>query len=146
MKTTFSAVIALLLVQSAFATMEPPELWVVEKFKHDFPNSKEIFWSENNTEYVVRFVKDEVVWRLFLNKKDASIIALVRYYQEQNLPAHFIKRLHSFLPGAVINDVTEINVDDKTSYHVVMEEKKHIFFIIVNHEGDFSLKHKFKKS
>lgn len=32
MKTIFSAVIALLLVQSAFATMEPPELWVVEKF------------------------------------------------------------------------------------------------------------------
>lgn len=121
MKTFISAVLALLIVQAAFANNSLPENWVVEKFRYNFPDSKEIFWSETKNEYVVRFMREGVLCRLYISKVDAKFLALTRHYQESMLNPGVREQLHSFLPGASIHGVTEVNIDGKRGYEVVME-------------------------
>ncbi|HRN71721.1 MAG TPA: hypothetical protein PLM81_01245 [Ginsengibacter sp.] len=145
MKTFISAMLALLIVQAAFANRSLPENWVIEKFKYNFPDSKEIFWSETQNEYVVRFMREGVLCRLYINKEDAKFLALIRHYPESRLNPDVREQLHSFLPGASIHGVTEVNISGKRGYEVIMETGKHYFVVDVDCEKNCTIKNKFKK-
>lgn len=145
MKKLITALIAFFLLQTAFAGNLPPT-WMIDKFKFNYPNSVDVRWTETPDHYEVRFTENSANCWLILNKTDASVYALVRYYEEPELNPKIDKELHSFVHHATVKYVTEVNMDNKTGYEVFMIGKKYSYIIEINGDNSLSIKNMFKNS
>lgn len=139
MKTFITLAFMLFLLQPVMAADNPPEEWIVAKFKHDFPNSSQVKWSEHETRYEVCFIKDGIDCRLFISKTDGSDYALIRYYHEEELTPVVREKLHNFLPHASIYGVTEVDMNNKTGYQIIMKNTKHMYVIEVDSNKNIGL-------
>lgn len=148
MKKIFFAAIMLLIVSSAFALKPRPKSMssVIEEFKKDFPAAQNVQWETTDRDYQANFKIDNVRYWLVLDKIDGSQTYLVKYYDESQLRSDLKSSLYNHFPNTKISRVTEINAPNGTVYQVNLDQKDKWFIVLMDDQGNTTLKNSFNKS
>lgn len=135
--------IALFIATSTFASAPISVSTTMKQFNTDYPVATLLNWSETNNHYVIGFIDNGIINRLFVNKKNGKTYAHVRYYKAKDLNSDIKDQLHYFLPSARIQGVTEVNMDGQTGYVVNMVRKDYLYIVNVDENQNITVTNEF---
>jgi hypothetical protein len=144
MKRIFFGLV-LLLSTSAFAANTPVDEQVVKKFQETFPTALDVKWSAYETFYEVVFYNNKIMCRARYDLK-GSILSVLRYYYEKDLPHFIAVKLKEKHPGKKIFGITEITSEEGVVYNIVLEDDTRWFHIRSTDSGYLTLTNKYKKA
>lgn len=101
---------------------------LIESFKASFPHADQVRWLEENDNFIVSFVEDNVFARAFYNQ-DGNLFQLIRYYKDSQLPFVVLHTMQKEFPNKKIFGVVEVTTTDlkknvETTYFVKLEEER----------------------
>lgn len=143
MKNLFLSLVTTLLLVPAMASPMVPAKTLLVKFYHSFPCAANTSWYESKGNYEVRFEMDNARCWLGMNRKNGNQEWLIKYYDGSNLDPALNKALQSDYPGTTISCVTQIDLPSGTYYSVNLKDKKNIYVVIMDSDGNTSLRQKF---
>jgi hypothetical protein len=100
-----------------------------KSFNKDFAGASPI-WSESNDGYTATFTKNGIQSRVNYNKK-GKWHSTIRYYGESELPQDVRHIVKSTYYDFSIFGVTEVSVEDKSAYIVVLEDSRNFIRVKV---------------
>jgi hypothetical protein len=90
-----------------------------KKFNNQFPEAKDAVWYRDGNRTHFYFHGDGEIVRAAM-KENGQLIHTIRYYSPDRLPLDVAATIHSSYKGYKMSSVTEVNIDDKTAYIVVI--------------------------
>ena len=140
-------VIALVLFGLTASATTPPEITekVLKAFRETFTNATDVVWHESGAQYQANFKQADITARATYDA-EGNLLSTVRYYYEQNLPAHILAKLKRKYADRSIFGVTEITTENEISYYIKLEDEKNWYTIKSDVMGYFELKEKYKKA
>ena len=124
---------------------------VIASFKTHFPNAQQIVWHEFTDSYEVFFVDDNVQQRITY-QKDQSLIRMIRYFDEKNLPFDIAFILSKEMPGKKIYGVREISTISEPNsqllreYDLTLYDNDKWYIVKMDSEGNYHVEKKFKRA
>ena len=136
---------ALLVVLSAAATT-PPEVneKVIKAFNETFSEAENVKWQERANLFQADFKISEIAVRA-IYADDGSLLQTVRYYTEKNLPSNILAKVKTRYENKQVFGVTEIVNDNEVSFHIVLKDEKHWYWIKSDPYGNMEQTQKLKR-
>jgi hypothetical protein len=151
MKKFLIAAVALMLSTGSFA-LDPGKIdeKFLQSFRTNFPDAKEVNWSDQQQTYMVTFIKEGIRSRV-IYPKDGSYIHLTRYYNEQNLPFHLRYQVKEEYPGQHIYGIVEVSTISgrgknlAMEYYIKLEDNRNWTTVKIDSYGDLAIVDKYRK-
>lgn len=133
----------------SIAAIAAPNVEVNEKvlraFNETFTNATDVTWNEDANTFQANFKQRSIMVRAKFDK-EGNLLSTIRYYYEDNLPAHILSRLKKKHSTKEIFGVTEISTDSEINYYIKVHDEKHWYTIKADNGGNLEQVEKFKKS
>ncbi len=138
-KVILFAVLAVLLVGNAFATGENNISSVVlNNFKVDFKNAKNVTWSSRTGYPKAAFVLDKREMEVFY-KSDGSIFAISKKIDLDELPVDAKRTFARKYEGYTVKEAIKLEGLDEDAYYISAENEKESVILKVDQHEDLSL-------
>jgi hypothetical protein len=124
---------------------------IIASFQSHFPNARDVTWHDFSQSYEVYFIDAGVQLRI-LYRKDQSLVRVIRYYQENNLPYDIFYILKKELPGRKIYGVTEISTVTQPGsqltreYELTMFDDTKWYILKMDSNGTYTVVKKFARA
>src|SRR4249920_1523539 len=119
-KIIITAISMLALSAGIFARGVEVNEKVLKSFKESFPKAEQVTWQEYTDAYVVNFTTIGIKERITYDK-EGNFVSAIRYYSQDNLPAHIICKLKKNYPDQKVYGVTEVTTETQIQYYVKLE-------------------------
>lgn len=141
MKKILMALVVTCFAAASFATPDA----VLESFSSNFPDAKNVSWSEDRDLYMVYFKKENVQYRLWFNE-NGVVEKSFRYYAKDKLPSFVRTRIEAKHEGKDVMGVVETTDQHHgLRYIIAMQDETHWYEAEIFSNGQMSLKKKFRK-
>ena len=139
--------LAIALMWSSLSVLaNDPNQSVLDAFAKEYPNVKEVKWTEQNDNYEASFKQNEINFKVVFDR-DGNVMKTYKYYGESSLPASILKKLKSKYSGKSVHGVTEVSsYDEGTNYIIMLEDAKEWVEVKATDFGSLTVQRKFKKS
>jgi len=129
------------------AAANPPEVTekVLKAFEETFVKATDVVWHESANFYEARFKQAEVIVRAHYDK-EGNLLQTTRYYSEDMLPINILTKLKKKYAGKSIYGITELTIQDETSYHITLQDDKNWYIVTSDSWGQMELTTKYKKA
>jgi hypothetical protein len=117
---------------------------VLDAFKQDFNNVKNIKWFTRENTYIVSFEQNDIRTRIDYDT-NGHFLSSVRYYDENSLPFNILLEIKEKYKGKTIKIVTEVIEQDSIKYSINVEDEENVYVIESDSEAFIHLAKKFKK-
>ena len=117
---------------------------VLDAFKQDFNNVKNIKWFTRENTYIVSFEQNDIRTRIDYDT-NGHFLSSVRYYCENSLPFNILLEIKEKYKGKTIKIVTEVIEQDSIKYSINVEDEENVYVIESDSEAFIHLAKKFKK-
>jgi hypothetical protein len=118
---------------------------VLQAFQQSFKNASAIEWQESGDRFEVKFVYNEINSRITYNK-DASVVSVLRYYGEEQLPLLLRAKLQKEFAGKHVFGITEFSKEGTLDYYIVLEDATTWSHVKCNSNGEMEVYKEFTKS
>lgn len=138
---------AMLLLASTFAYATDPVVdeKIEKNFHAAFPKAEKVTWYENGTQHEVSFINESVKCRM-LYDKEGNVLKTERYYAAENLPPFITAKLNKKYADKTVFGVTEITINEGTTYHIVLQDSKQWYFVTADNNGFLTFDRKMRKA
>ena len=117
---------------------------VLKIFAKTYPEAQGTTWEDMKEGYRVFFTKNNISYRLQYDQQGNVTLAL-KYYTEENLPPLILNKVKKAYADYKIYSVIEESTDIALTYHVVLEDAKHILNIKSDPTGFLEVESKYNK-
>ena len=129
---------------------DPVNEKLIETFKTSFPHAEQVRWLEENSNFIVTFVEDNIRARAFYNK-DGDLVQLIRYYKDSQIPFVVLHAIKKEFRDKQIFGVVEVtttgsrkNVD--TAYFVKLVDDRSWTTVKVDVHGNTVVTQRLRKA
>lgn len=138
--------LAVLLVVLSAAATTPPEVneKVIRAFNETFSEAENVKWQEMENLFQADFKISEIAVRA-IYADDGSLLQTVRYYTEKNLPSNILAKVKTRYKDKQLFGITEIVNDNEVSFHIVLRDEKHWYWIKSDPYGNMEQTEKLKR-
>ena len=145
MKKIIVALALVFTISSAFAKDVTITKQVIESFRSNFSNIKEITWTITDSYYKAAFTLNEQKVFAFFNC-DGEYLGLTRYISTFQLPLNLQSDLKRHYGQKWVTDLFEVSNDEGTAYYITIEDSNTKFILNSTPGGDWHLYKKEKKN
>ncbi|ULQ55738.1 hypothetical protein KJS94_13905 [Flavihumibacter rivuli] len=130
---------------SSFANVDPIRGVVLQAFRADFGNAKNVEWKsiEDTDLFQATFNYENSQLSAFYNA-EGELVATARYVSQDNLPIMVTKKIRESYPEHVIKNVIEHIANNTTTYHVTLASPKSSMMVTATPSGQLSVFKKIK--
>ena len=129
----------------AFAGEVPVSEKVLNAFKQDFNNAREVEWIEGEDYYRAAFIYyNQHVFAYY--SPDGELYGITRYISSLDLPLRLLISLKKEYTQYWITDLVEVAKKDSTSYYITLEDADTITMLKASDNSDWKTWKKTKKS
>jgi len=121
MKKLILALALVFTISCAFANDVTVTQQVLNSFKSNFYNAKDITWTHTNTYYKAAFTLNEQKVFAFFDL-DGEYLGLSRYISSVQLPVSLLSSLKKHYGQKWITDLFEVANEEGTSYYITVED------------------------
>jgi hypothetical protein len=138
--------LAVVLISLSATATTPPEISekVIKAFNETFTEAEEVSWRELEDCYQANFKVSEIRVKATYDT-DGNLLRTIKCYQEKNLPSNILAKLKIKHAGKKITGVTEIVTDNDISYHIVLRDENHWYWVDATPYAALSLTQKLKR-
>lgn len=118
---------------------------VVDKFREFFPAAQSVKWYDGTTYFGVSFVEKDMLHRVYYDL-NGNVFRTIRYYDGTKLCPFIAMKLKEEYGNKTIKGVTEVQEESGLTYQVILQDKKHMYVVNCNSDGDISLQKRYKNA
>jgi hypothetical protein len=138
-KVLFSALLAVALITNTFATGENRiSSLVLNSFKVDFKDAKDVSWSSNTGYAKASFILDKRQMEVFYNT-DGTIFAISKKIDLEELPVYAKRTFAKRYAGFTVKEAIKFEGMDENAYYISAENEKVSVILKVDEQEYISL-------
>ncbi len=118
---------------------------VLRAFNQSFKNAPDAVWYEYTDRFEVRFAQNAVKSTITYDR-NGSVLRVIRYYGEENLPLFVRTKLAKQFAGKKVFGVTEYATEGTMDYFIVLEDATTWSHVRCSATGEAAVYQKYKKA